>query len=357
MILVEKKVLREKKNYPNMAIRLKKNFKRFYFKSFYFRRILKSKIKRYNSFLKLYNTTKNSTKKISFNLRKRSKSGKLRVKKLRLNKIQRVFFVKKLYKLGYKKRYFFCYLRQRIEVIRLKKFLVKYRWKNKQRLWKKIYRRGFKRYFFHFFKKKFTGFAARHFKIANNFYKFHGLYSFLKSFVKYSRLKLVLARYGKVFKNKKKRVIRKLSKDRIEKLMLLNIFFQNLVSRGKKKISLNIFNNLFLLLKFKYKRNFVDNYLQFLEKVRPLIYYKVMFIGGKKYKIPTLMPVSKSYATSIRWLIQNADKRDIVGSLYNHINISLKNEGALIKYRREYHSASFENKSYIRFLRFLKTGF
>lgn len=118
--------------------------------------------------------------------------------------------------------------------------------------------------------------------------------------MKYSRLKLVLARYGKIFKNKKKKVICKLSKDRIEKLVLLNTFFQGLISKGKKKLSMSIFKKLFLLLKFKYRNKFIDNYLQFLEKIRPLIYYKVMFIGGKKYKIPTLMPISKSYSTSIR---------------------------------------------------------
>jgi hypothetical protein len=69
------------------------------------------------------------------------------------------------------------------------------------------------------------------------------------------------------------------------------------------------------------------------------------------------MPMSKSYSTSIRWLTGNVDKKDVVNSLFNQINNSLKNEGSLIKYRKEYHSASFENKSYIRFLRFLKTGF
>ena len=120
MILVEKKVLIEKKNYLNMVIRLKKNFKRFYFKSFYFKRILKLKIKRYNSFLKLRG-------KSLLRVKRRNKNGKLRIKKLRLNKKQRILFVKKLYKLGYKKRHFFCYLRQRVESIRLKKFLVKYR--------------------------------------------------------------------------------------------------------------------------------------------------------------------------------------------------------------------------------------
>jgi len=105
-----------------MAIRLKKNFKRFYYKNFYFTRVLKSKIKHYKKFLKFYKNTKNT-----HTLRRRDKKGKFKVKKLRLNKTQRVLFVKKLYRLGYKKRYFFYYLRQKVESIRLKKFLVKYR--------------------------------------------------------------------------------------------------------------------------------------------------------------------------------------------------------------------------------------
>jgi len=346
--------LTEKKNYLNMAIRLKRNFKRFYFKSFYFKRILKSKIKRYNRFLKLHDRYGSATKR-SCNF-KNLKKGRVRVKKLRLTKFKRVLFIKKLYKLGYKRRYFFNYLRRRIECIRLKKFLFKYRWKNKKRLWKRTYRKGFKKLYFNFFKKS-SSYAVRHFKTANIFYKTQGLYPFLKSFVKYSRLKLILARYGKALKGKKKKIICKLSRSRVEKLVLLNVFFQGLVSGGKKKLSLNIFQKLFLLLKFRYKKNFIDSYLQFLEKIRPLIFYKVMFIGGKKYKIPTLMPISKSYSTSIRWLISNADKKDIATSLFNNINSTLKNEGSLIKYRKEYHSASFENKSYIRFLKFLKTGF
>src|SRR3989344_2417099 len=97
MILVGKKVWKERKNYLNMAIRYKK-------------------------FLKLYKSDKNT-----HILRRRNKKGKFRVKKLRLNKTQRILFVKKLYRLGYKKRYFFYYLRQKVESIRLKKFLVKYR--------------------------------------------------------------------------------------------------------------------------------------------------------------------------------------------------------------------------------------
>ena len=95
-----------------------------------------------------------------------------------------------------------------------------------------------------------------------------------------------------------------------------------------------------------------------LEKSRPLICHKVMYIGGKKYKIPVLMPISKSYSVCTRFLINASSSNiDFVTSMFNNVNNSLKNEGLLVKHRKEQHALSFENKSYIRFLKFLKHGF
>jgi small subunit ribosomal protein S7 len=167
-----------------------------------------------------------------------------------------------------------------------------------------------------------------------------------------------LKRYGKVFKEKKKKVIRKVTRDRTEKLILLNILFQNLITSGKRALTAKIFLNLFVLLKFKYKKEFVNNYIKCLEKIRPLIYYKLMYIGGKKYRIPVLMPISKSYSVATRWLINSsAVNGSTIVLLFNNINASLRNEGSAVKYRKEHHAASFENKAYIRFLKFLKGGF
>jgi hypothetical protein len=73
MILVEKKVSIEKKNYQNMAIRLKKNFKRFYLKKLY-----KSQIKNYRLFLKKY--------KLGF-YKLRSKLKKKKLNKKNINSI------------------------------------------------------------------------------------------------------------------------------------------------------------------------------------------------------------------------------------------------------------------------------
>jgi ribosomal protein S7 len=144
--------------------------------------------------------------------------------------------------------------------------------------------------------------AIRHFKSSRRFYKCYGLYRFLRYFIKFSRLRATLRKYGKVFrdKKKKKKFLLRLAKTRPEKLLFLNIFFQNVIKQGKKKLALSIFCNLFTLLKFKYKSTYLDSYLLALEKIRPLIYYRTIYTGGKKYKIPVLLSLSKSYLVAIR---------------------------------------------------------
>lgn len=81
-----------------------------------------------------------------------------------------------------------------------------------------------------------------------------------------------------------------------------------------------------------------------------------MYISGKKYKIPVLMPISKSYKVSVRWLLSHS-ANNITLSLFNSILNSIQGTGSITKFRKDYHAQSFENKTYIRFLRFLKSGF
>jgi small subunit ribosomal protein S7 len=195
-------------------------------------------------------------------------------------------------------------------------------------------------------------------RFLSKFYTRYGLYRLLKIFVKYSRLRNKLKKRKRVFRKRNKRLMRKINNSRSENLRNLSILFQSSIKRGLKKSSFRRFINIMTLLKYKYKENFIISYLNSLEKIRPLLNYKTMYISGKKYKIPVLMSVKKSYKVVVRWLLTNSkESNDLVLSFVNHINNSLKNEGSIVKYRREYHFQSFENKSYVRFLRFLKKGF
>lgn len=83
-------------------------------------------------------------------------------------------------------------------------------------------------------------------------------------------------------------------------LGLIYLLFQNILSSGNRNLAATIGLKLFNLLKFKFKGEFLKNYCAVIENTRPLILYKTMYIGGKKYKIPTIMPVSKSYNIATR---------------------------------------------------------
>lgn len=279
-----------------MAIQLRRNFKRFYFKKFY-----KEKIKNYKKFLKKYNLGFYSLKRKKRRLKLKKKYSKGRLKRKLITKKYYRRLLRRLYFRAYRRRYFFKYLKLRVESIRLKRYLSKFKWRNKRARWVKKYRRGLKRAYYNFLFNR-AHLSVRHYKYSLLFYKSHGLYRFLKHFVKFSRLKAILKKYGKVFrdKKKKKKISLRLTKTRSEKLLFVNIFFQGVVKQGKKKLALRIFSDLFTLLKFKYKNKFLENYLISLERIRPLIYYRVIYIGGKKYRIPVLLSLSKSYLIAVR---------------------------------------------------------
>ncbi len=278
--------------------------------------------------------------------------------KMRLTRRQKKLMILRIYKLAVPGYATASYINRRVDALRVKRRLFRYSRRMKKRFWRRKYRRGFKQFYLKFLHRKPKFSRVGYYKIINKFYRRKSFTRFLHDFIKYARLKAILRKYKKVFKRKPKKVVRKEGLSRVEKLLFLNVFFQSIVFAGKKKLSSRIFVDLFTLLKFKWKGEFIIKYLYSLERIRPLINYKVMFISGKKYKIPVLMPISKSYAVAVRWLINNSiENGNAVLSMFGNVNSAVRNEGSLIKHRKEYHSISFENKTYIRFLRFLKTGF
>lgn len=135
---------------------------------------------------------------------------------------------------------------------------------------------------------------------------------------------------------------------------LINHFSNCLLQKGYKKKSLNLLLNLFLISKFKLKTNLISIFIKGLRNIKPLFYFKVMYIGGKKYNIPIMQAEQKCLKLGVRWLtIQSTDKQQ--STKLDQLVLASKNEGPLVKKRKEHHLNVYENKSYTRFLRFLKS--
>lgn len=272
-------------------------------------------------------------------------------------KSRRKLIVLKVWRAAFFKRYSLRYLRVRVDSIRLRIRLYRYSRYFKRRAWRLRYRRFYKRFYLNLITAKRNKFKkVGYYRLLYKFYSNFGVYKLLKNFIKYSRIKRILKRKRRVFRKRSKKINIKLSKSRVQNLDMLGTLFQNVISRGNQKLAANIVFKVLFLLKLRYKKDFLRKYLQSLERIRPLLYYRTMYISGKKYKIPVLMPISKSYKVSVRWLLSHS-ANNITISLFNNILGSIQGTGNITKFRKDYHAQSFENKTYIRFLRFLKTGF
>jgi len=87
---------------------------------------------------------------------------------------------------------------------------------------------------------------------------------------------------------------------KIFNLRLASLLLFALISSGNKKTALSIFNSLFELIKFKYQSGYLDKYTKFLMLLKPILRYRSMYIGGKKYKIPLLLTFDRGYSLATR---------------------------------------------------------
>lgn len=96
------------------------------------------------------------------------------------------------------------------------------------------------------------------------------------------------------------RSARYLREVKANRLQLLSLLLAALISCGKKKKAASIFFSLIGLMKFKYRLNYLNEYVRFLSLLRPVLRYRNMYIGGKKYKIPLLLTPDRGYRVAIR---------------------------------------------------------
>ena len=127
----------------------------------------------------------------------------------------------------------------------------------------------------------------------------------------------------------------------------------------KKKIALKILINFYNLAKFQFKVLFENLLYKAVKNSKPLVAFQIMYIGGKKYKIPIILNEKQGIALTLKWLIQSARStsnatKKLPLRMFEELSASSKNDSLTVKKRKEHHLIAYENKTYIRFLRFLK---
>ena len=132
-------------------------------------------------------------------------------------------------------------------------------------------------------------------------------------------------------------------------------FRNSLIIKGRKIYALNLFDNLFLNLKFYYKnRDPRETLVDIYEKIKPCISLAPVKLGAFVYKNPAPINEKREMVCTIKWILKPVrnKKKDLnLKSLLNVLHLSLEGKGPAFEKKMSTYRLANDNSHLMRFLR------
>jgi small subunit ribosomal protein S7 len=134
--------------------------------------------------------------------------------------------------------------------------------------------------------------------------------------------------------------------------VLIARFISKLNFEGKKSIAESIIYDSFDIVKERMDEDPVLVFNRALENIRPLLEVRPRRVGGATYQVPMEVPVIRSTALAINWLIgiaRNKTGKPMREKLAQEIIDASKKEGAAVKKREDTHKMAEANKAFAHY--------
>jgi len=134
--------------------------------------------------------------------------------------------------------------------------------------------------------------------------------------------------------------------------VLVAKFINNLMQRGKKTLSENIFYTAVDTAKDKLKKEPLESFYAALKNVTPLIEVKPRRVGGATYQVPSEVRGDRGTALAMRWLITNARKRNgksMAQKLSAEFVDAANGTGASVKKKEDTHKMAEANRAFAHY--------
>ena len=134
--------------------------------------------------------------------------------------------------------------------------------------------------------------------------------------------------------------------------VLVTKFINCIMMSGKRRIAENIF---YTALDYAAQKTDLDQMSAFkkaLDNVRPSLEVKTRRVGGANYQIPMEVDGIRGNALAIRWIIDNAHKRNehsMVECLGAEFVQACNGEGGAVKKKTEVHKMAEANKAFAHY--------
>ncbi len=133
---------------------------------------------------------------------------------------------------------------------------------------------------------------------------------------------------------------------------LVTRFVNNLMEKGKKNLSYNIFYDAIAIVEQKAGENGLEVWKKALNNIMPALEVKSRRVGGATFQVPTEVRPDRKVALGMKWLIKYAvarNEKTMTERLAGEIIAASKGEGAAVKKREDTHKMAEANKAFSHF--------
>ena len=133
---------------------------------------------------------------------------------------------------------------------------------------------------------------------------------------------------------------------------LVTKFVNNLMLRGKKSISYNIFYGAIKQVEEKTGENGLETWKSALSNIMPSVEVKARRVGGANFQVPIEVRPDRKISLGIKWMIKYArlrGEKTMVDRLAGEIIAASKGEGSAVKKKDDTHRMAESNKAFSHF--------
>jgi small subunit ribosomal protein S7 len=145
---------------------------------------------------------------------------------------------------------------------------------------------------------------------------------------------------------------RKISPDDRYNSTLVSKFIKVFMKKGKRSTAEGVVYGMMNLVRDKAKEDPLKTLEKAIDNVRPLLETKSRRVGGATYQVPVEVPMSRSSAVAVRWLIHYADERggkSMEDKLFAEVMDAVSNRGGAVKKREDTHKMAEANRAFAHY--------
>jgi small subunit ribosomal protein S7 len=142
------------------------------------------------------------------------------------------------------------------------------------------------------------------------------------------------------------------SPDHLYSSALISKFIRSYMKKGKQSVAERTIYGVMDFIKDKSKEDPLKTLEKAVENVRPILETKSRRVGGATYQVPVEVPLDRSMAVGVRWLLHYAYERSgksMRDKLFAEIMDAFNNRGGAVKKREDTHKMAEANRAFAHY--------